>query len=501
MPLAVFAVFVVVLGVFMFGLYRIVLHSYAQIERQDLEADVARARVALMSSTDSLKAASSDWAVWTDAHRYVAGTNPAFEENLSEEALENLGIDFMALYTLDGEVVWAATLDRRGGVGYAANTAEARKTFEVVAPQLRPETSEVPLTGIVLLGSRPALFASSSIVDNGRLSAPNGYLVMGTQITLVDAERITSITGLDVEVAPATGSVQMVANGQPEHVRINEGDRRTIVGSITLKTVAGEPALRLTVNRVRNSFQRAHGTLELVSWALLAAVLTFAIALAVTLDRTILQRLGRLHRFVMQDAPSRTAHQCVGGTDEIADLAVGLDHALKRAEDTEKLLKHQADHDYLTGLPNRRRLRTDIERSIGEARRTGGRVSLLLMDLDRFKEINDSYGHAGGDEALRCFAQRARSAVRDYSTVARIGGDEFAILLPNTDRIGANQVAERLKELLAKDPCVCSGYSFHLRTSVGVAVYPDDGDDPETLLGIADAGMYEDKRARRRNAG
>ena len=135
-------------------------------------------------------------------------------------------------------------------------------------------------------------------------------------------------------------------------------------------------------------------------------------------------------------------------------------------------------------------------KSIAEAAREGGSVTLALCDLDRFKLINDTAGHACGDQVLRWFGDRAQSAVRDYSTVARTGGDEFAILLPHTSASDATLVIERLAELIALEPWQCDAGPIVVSASFGIATYPQDAREPEGLMRIADVRMYDSKRAR-----
>jgi diguanylate cyclase (GGDEF)-like protein len=164
--------------------------------------------------------------------------------------------------------------------------------------------------------------------------------------------------------------------------------------------------------------------------------------------------------------------------------------ARKRAE---LRLRWLADYDPLTGLPNRRLLSDRLDQAIARARRAGGRCALLLVDLDRFKLINDSLGHPTGDAVLAEVAQRLRAGRRDEDTAARLGGDEFAVLLPevtNTD--DAAIVARRVLAGLSA-PIHLQDREFIVTASVGVAVWPDDGTEPLELFGRADAAMYKAK--------
>ncbi|GAA0836652.1 cyclic Di-GMP phosphodiesterase RmdB [Streptosporangium amethystogenes subsp. fukuiense] len=156
---------------------------------------------------------------------------------------------------------------------------------------------------------------------------------------------------------------------------------------------------------------------------------------------------------------------------------------------------HQAMHDGLTGLPNRKMLVLSTEEALAEARE-GERVGLFLLDLDRFKEINDTLGHPVGDRLLQMVAHRLTHSVRPGDVVARLGGDEFAVLLPSVrDAAAAREVAARLRVAIT-EPVRLEGMSFDLDASFGIAIYPDHAPDFEMLLQRSDVAMYLAKESR-----
>lgn len=161
-------------------------------------------------------------------------------------------------------------------------------------------------------------------------------------------------------------------------------------------------------------------------------------------------------------------------------------------------LAHQASHDSLTGLPNRAFFEGRLNRSVRNAARQRDHLALLFLDSDHFKQINDTLGHAVGDEVLISVADRVRAQLREHDLVARLGGDEFAVLLtPLQSRKDAEQIAEKIVASMKLPVQLDSGRSIATSLSVGIAYYPDDGADPASLLNAADAAMYEAKRKRR----
>jgi len=187
--------------------------------------------------------------------------------------------------------------------------------------------------------------------------------------------------------------------------------------------------------------------------------------------------------------------------DSLNRLAPAIERELREAELRRERRRHServaylAYHDELTDLPNRTLLNDRLHQGILAARRDARALSLLALDLDGFKEINDSLGHHAGDRVLQLVALRLRTALRESDTVARLGGDEFAVLLPNTDAAGAELAATKiLQELQA--PMLVDGRPLFVTASVGIAAFPEHGAGEQELLQKADISMYVAKNDR-----
>ena len=180
-------------------------------------------------------------------------------------------------------------------------------------------------------------------------------------------------------------------------------------------------------------------------------------------------------------------------TEELARTNIQLLSEMAERQQAEARARHLALHDELTGLPNRRLLQDRLSHALALARRERTRVAVMFVDLDRFKIINDTLGHAGGDEVLQQMGSRLTKALRDSDTVSRVGGDEFVMVLTHlqNDTDIAPIAAKISTELSA--PCTVNNRELRITPSIGVSVYPDDAEDAVNLLGFADAAMYHAK--------
>ncbi len=205
-------------------------------------------------------------------------------------------------------------------------------------------------------------------------------------------------------------------------------------------------------------------------------------------------RNGGVHGVEDCAAPIRDADEnIVGAVIVFRDVGQARAMAMK--------MSHMDQHDALTDLPNRLLLHDRLHLATIQAKRNGERFALMFLDLDHFKDINDSLGHSVGDELLRAVARRISMAVRAGDTVSRQGGDEFIILMPEIESAEhAASIAQRLLEAVRPAYVVTMAgdtVSISVTVSVGIAMFPDDGDSPETLLRRADAAMYVSKRSGR----
>lgn len=177
---------------------------------------------------------------------------------------------------------------------------------------------------------------------------------------------------------------------------------------------------------------------------------------------------------------------------EVDQLSHDLEKMRRSLVELAERMHYKAMHDALTGLPNRTLNDDRLNLAVTRAGRENTNFAVLLLDLDRFKDINDTLGHGIGDEVLRIVANRLNTEIRDSDTVSRIGGDEFCAIIDGVERVVAENIALKLANVI-EPPFEVSGHTLQVGTSIGIAVYPQDGITPELLIQHADVAMYEAK--------
>lgn len=233
-----------------------------------------------------------------------------------------------------------------------------------------------------------------------------------------------------------------------------------------------------------------------ISWVSGGSGILFILLILISLDRLVFRPIKGLTNALEAEAYGKDDVTLPETQySETRNLLHAFSAMSKQVRERQNALQHQAMHDSLTGLPNRTLLQDRLEQAIHHADRDGSSFAFMIMDLDRFKEINDSLGHHIGDHLLHEVGKRLILTLREVDTVARIGGDEFAILISNSDEKSAPKAAEKLNHALA-EPFEIDQLKLYVGGSIGIAMYPQHGPDARTLVQRADVAMYMAKRGK-----
>ncbi|MBC7780982.1 MAG: EAL domain-containing protein [Proteobacteria bacterium] len=370
----------------------------------------------------------------------------------------------------------------------------------VVVPVLAP----VPIAWVAIgfvIDDRVAgnLKAVTSLQLSFASRSPSGEWSLHAS-TLGEPLRSTLVSALLAAQSEAPQSAALRADSTPGPASATEVPRSIVLDGDRFETLApvlgtsGEgkvvALLQRSLREGLEPFTRLRNVLLVLALASIALSIAGSFLIARTVSRPV-NRLTAIARRVHDGDYSLRAD--VPGQDEIGDLARGFNHMLDGISRREEEILRLAFEDTLTALPNRAMFHDRLQQALLVAKRTAEPVSVMLLDLDRFKHINDSLGHPAGDQVLRDVASRLRDVLRESDTVARLGGDEFAILLPTGTPERVTQVVERILRVL-EAPILLEGQPVDVGTSIGVASFPNDGDSVDLLMRHADVAMYVAKR-------
>jgi diguanylate cyclase (GGDEF)-like protein len=210
---------------------------------------------------------------------------------------------------------------------------------------------------------------------------------------------------------------------------------------------------------------------------------------ALATERALLEATQRNERELEHRVAERTL-ELNRANDNLRREAGERESLMSQLRESEERMRFMAQHDALTGLPNRYSMQERLSLAIEVSRRNRKMLAVMLVDLDKFKAVNDTRGHAAGDQLLATVANRLRTSVRASDTVARLGGDEFVILAGELDRIDdAAMVAEKVSDMVSL-PVPLEGGPWNITCSIGIAIFPRDAEDAPDLLALADKAMY-----------
>ncbi len=397
----------------------------------------------------------------------------------------------------------ALLLQQDGKLRSSVQAHDPERTEAVLAPVLRLAELGGTATDVVLLDGEPYLVAVVPVLAPRRIA----WVVMGVRYGEAFAKQYKALVGLDVTLLePSNGHLNVRAStlskAQTQSLAsLDTADARqqiSLAGSnfatrIFNAAEAPEGAIRVMLLADIDQAMRPNSVLKRNIMLLTGMAAMIALLLAVLVGRGISRPVTLLAAAATRVGNGDYAEPLpVHGRDELAELARAFNSMQAGIAQREARIHYQASHDALTGLPNRSTALDRLDAAIESATSVDGNCCVLMLDLDRFKEINDTLGHAFGDEVLREVAARLREDVRAGDLLARLGGDEFLVILDGADAEAGAQRAFDLVTLIDA-PFLLGEAQVSLDASIGIAAFPKHASDAASLLRRADIAMYEAK--------
>jgi diguanylate cyclase (GGDEF)-like protein len=470
--LGAFALLVVVFASTRFAL----VHSFETIEASEARQSIERVNQALQMELHRLATEAVDNGHWDQAFDYASGHRDAYiNENFTRDGMDTIGVQVLWIGDPAGNMlVSRGTRDALPGK-FAQLPADVLAGIQKYAPSRLPLDSAGSLVKLLRVSSGVLAFSTVRILRSNKQGPSPGLLVFGHYLdeTVVKQLQESSQSPVKLILLDDSGAPMAAVHnsvlawlGNPESdtlIRANNGE--TLDSYLLLRDVEGRPVAVLANSVSHAALRLVKRTITAVFVALLIGFSFLTVLLITMVNR------GWRTRAVTQ----------------------------RQSIDQQRKFSRLARRDVLTGLPNRVYLQKLLPRLIRRAARDKSRLALLYIDLDHFKNVNDSLGHGAGDKLLLAVAHRLRAAVSTHDVVVRMGGDEFLIVANMLPNVGvANSIADRIRRALVV-PLDLDGVTMFASPSIGISVYPEDGTDAEQLLKHADIALNHAKDSGRGN--
>ena len=513
------------------GMVYLILHTVMQdkiniLEDKYIIENVERTKKEIFKEIEVLDTIVMDWAVWDNSYQFMIDKNPEYiKANLSEDTLNNLKVNIMLFIDNKGNLVH--------GEGYDLQKKESVPIDEALLKYIKDhsllQNNDVKYrkSGIVTLNGKDLILLSICPILTSAGEGPiNGYIVLGANFTEKKIADIGEELSSEIKLTFLKDFEydRKFFDLKDDKIQIDAVSDQKIIGRAFLDDIDGKHLLLLSIEKNRDINNIGEAGIKATLWLLLGLFFLFAIIITVILDRGILLRFQELSNDIRKigegkDLSVRLKRQNID--DELTDVSNEIngmlgalersqlflsksESALKKAieklqdevlehEKTQEQIKYIAYHDTLTGLPNRNLLNELLVHSITLAERNNKCMAVLFLDIDGFKMINDSKGHGMGDQILQEVAERLLKTLRKSDVIARHGGDEFIVIIEELDNCsGVELIANKIINCF-QEPFHLENQDYFLTTSVGVAVYPADGQTPDMLIKNADIAMYKAK--------
>ncbi|RJS60790.1 diguanylate cyclase [Bacillus sp. PK3_68] len=492
------AAVVIGLSVLYFSAHFFILTHFKALEDAQAKENMQRILHALTTFEEHLVSRSLDYSAWDDTYQYALKPNKMYEKNnlLNQTFFTN---EFNVLLILNNEqkILFkkAIRLEEEREAVVSKSLLEKLATD----PLLSRISKQDSFSGIIRLQEGPMLLVSQPILKSDLTGPRAGTMIVGHYLDKQLVDELRDDTLLPVELADLKRTVL------PKEVESD--DSSTIIWMDTQKTdeysayaalpdLHGNPAAILHIKADRHLYNQGRKSVFYLLLLIVAAALLLLKGALSFINRMVFRRLNRLMKnmIAIQQHNDLSARIRVRGKDEISLLELEFNTMVDSLENYRRHIMNLAYKDSLTHLPNRTFFYSEVSMLLDNLKGMKRMGAMLFIDLDGFKDVNDSYGHDQGDLLLQKTAVRIKGVIREQDIVSRLGGDEFIVFLFDLrSEEEAACIANRICQLVAQPVHLNEGQAV-VSASIGISLFPQDGQHPDELITKADQAMYEAKR-------
>ncbi len=518
--------------------------SFLKFESDRANSDLLRVDQALEKNLQSLYTFTYDWAHWNDAYDFFQNSNRNFiSNNLNMNAFKTATLNLVLYINNKNTILYSAVIDL-DREQYKAYSGELKNVINSNSRLLNLPQNTSSLRGYIEFNNQLMMIVGVPVTDGDNLKKPLGVMITGRIVNKNLLQHIANVTKLPLKLynlEAISADKQLVSyfrkvlKSSNSHYSqpLNDGE---LIGFTLIRDINQRPIAMVQTNIPRNIYQAGQSALNYFMFSFLALGTLLSITILFILKYLIIDRLDLLNRTTRQISEHKVLTERVveTGDDELSSVAHKINTMLdiiqkshdqlevrvaKRTEElnaTNKQLEQEinerktieselhehkenlirlAHYDALTGLPNRALFNELLDKELKKCAQKSTRFAIFFIDLDRFKNINDTMGHHIGDLVLKEVATRIRELIKPNDVLARLGGDEFILLLRTIQsEEEISQFADAILQT-CKKPIYVENNEFYSSVSIGISLYPAHGNCLEDLQKHADMAMYQSKHA------
>lgn len=495
----------------------IFIESFEKLEKEDAIKTVDVVKNEINFRLKDILTSASDWGIWDETYLYTQGLNTNYiESNLVEDTFDSLNFDICIIADDSGNVLYGKQID--------FETDELKVIDQSVSKMLKAsgilenKDTETYFNDILLIDGSPYLIGAYPIVRTNGSGPVKGHFIFGRILDDTMMNEISSKLNLDLSFELISKSDYDQATKLNEQgTEILSKNENYILGAYYIPGLFEEYYTKISIKIPRDVMKVGLKSKKTILTIVPLVFMFILLLLWIYLDKQVLSRIVKLNKQVLtiKNENSISSRIKINSTryDEIIELTKSINSMLDSVDKTKELeisnqrleveiIERQriqeevtflAYHDALTGLPNRMLLSDRLNQGILQAKRKETLISIMFIDIDEFKIINDTLGHDQGDELLKQFATRLSKIVRKNDSACRIGGDEFILYFNGYENEEALDIIASKVMNIFKNPFYLRGQAYYITGSMGISQYPLDGEDVETLIKNADIAMYKAK--------
>ncbi|MBW9170572.1 EAL domain-containing protein [Clostridium estertheticum] len=470
------------------------LKSFTDMEIDKAFKDTKVVLNYIQNDLNNINDVNLDYARWDETYNYMNNRNNKYIEDNFDDTTSMGGVKINFIFITDNQ----------GNIVYKKNMKEDTKEMFTLAfaknvtsniSKLLSNNNIKNVKGTLLYGKYPILISAQRITKGSGLGHSPGFLIFAKYYDKEEIDMLNQNTGLKTEMAYYDKG--LILNN--DFIRKNEfvkvSNEKIIIGYGLINDIFSKPSFFVKITSERNIFKKVQNTMDFYLLIVLAALIIFSLSIFILIHVFVVRKIEIINEVVenVHNYYDVFPSIILKGNDEISELGSKFNDMFQRLKKSDETIVSLANYDALTGLTNRKKL---IENITDLLKNKNENLAVFFITLDKFKAINESFGHQVGDIVLAKVAERLENNIaKSKDMVSRIGGDEFIVIIRDLiSAADATEIAEKIVKTLS-GAYIYNDESLYIGASVGISLFPQHGNDVDALIRNADLAMYEVKNS------